>query len=746
MIGVSQLPEELAAPINALSGGPGGNTPSPNPLAGAPSSPQPSDAGAPDSLSGGLPIRPMAPNTEVTSPEKPLTFGEKLGRAADTLGIPANQPGGWAKSLVGAAQSVLAGVGNIGKVPEGAGGLYGVGKVMQYQQEQKAQQQARQDKLNQQAVENKIAQQRADDEHNAALGLDPKSKAMIGHENAQMVYEQTLTHQIGDAEIQRSVDDGTKLFNNLTSGENPAPVIAKDLTSGELQTQLAQNKINPTEVHAYPTGRKVVGEDKDGNPITQTTYSVAGNVPSKKIDAQTASFLNKYLPGQNIQEGQELTGAQFGTLTQQASSVAAATAARNKTIEDAGGDAKKLEEVNLGPEWNNALANAKNDPFRALTNLENNPTVKQKYPNLASDVMQAYGGPKEWESMRENRVKDAIEQQKVNQEKVTEAGSIIPDDVKAKIANLKPDQQAVLNKYPNEAGAIMAVALGPGDLDFDKIFPVRLTKGAPGINAQTAINAIKAINPNWSEQQYKQMGTAFKDITTGPIGKQVSQYNNVLKHAAILQDTLDNSSRAKNPRFLNTAINAVQTQGWGDEATKINTEVTAVKDEYEGLMNAGYKPSDTEQQIYNQIVNGSATLGQVKTFNKAVGAVGAVRFEGLNDQYKRLSGQNVPGMLTKDTMDAARRLNLDSDTMRRLSSLDVGGSIFHNPDWKPASQTDIQQQTDNQQAQKVAQQAAAVAALPPTVVSRLKEGVKTTLGNGQVWTLQNGKPVLYQGQ
>jgi hypothetical protein len=39
---------------------------------------------------------------------------------------------------------------------------------------------------------------------------------------------------------------------------------------------------------------------------------------------------------------------------------------------------------------------------------------------------------------------------------------------------------------------------------------------------------------------------------------------------------------------------------------------------------------------------------------------------------------------------------------------------------------------------------AAAAQLPPQAAAQLKEGMHTTFGNGQIWTLQNGKPVRVQ--
>jgi hypothetical protein len=251
------------------------------------------------------------------------------------------------------------------------------------------------------------------------------------------------------------------------------------------------------------------------------------------------------------------------------------------------------------------------------------------------------------------------------------------------------------------------------------------------------VSVIRAINPNWSEQQYNSMHNAYKDITQGKDGIQVGQYNNVLQHAAGLQDVMEESARGKNPAFLNTAINALQSKGWGAEAAKINTEVESVKGEYELLMNAGYKPSESEQAIYGKIVNGSATPGQIGAFTKAVGSVGAVRLEQINEQYKRIAGQNLPGILTTETVDAAKHLNLDGQAMRRLGTLNVGGTIFHNPNWKPSTASEIQMAENNKQGQKVGADAAAQVTAPQgaTALVHSPDG-KTVIGH-----VVNGKYV-----
>ena len=104
---------------------------------------------------------PTIPGSGATTPTPPEIntnpTGNPLGTMPSEINIPAPHaaaaqgmiealqksdggPAGWAQAAISGVTgmaSSLAGVGNIGKVPAGAGPLYGIGKVMQYNQEQK---------------------------------------------------------------------------------------------------------------------------------------------------------------------------------------------------------------------------------------------------------------------------------------------------------------------------------------------------------------------------------------------------------------------------------------------------------------------------------------------------------------------------------------------------------------------------------------------------------------------------------
>jgi hypothetical protein len=765
---LSQAPsplQEAAAPAavpSALS------TPSVNPLATptAPATPlpipmRPAGQLGTEQEAPQMPLESTIPGSR-TSVEAPLSFAQKIARAADKLAIP-NKPGGWAVNLVGAAQHALSGVQDTlgdaataaGQARPGEGALAAIGHI----------QNAKNARIQ--------AQQKAQTD-------DQRDQALIAKTNVDTHMQETLLHSLkgkmADAANDAAISNGKVVFDALTQGDTDhgvpgAPVIARDISEAQAMNALSQKDAqgnptwNPAKESLQATGKEPVYEngkqklDEDGNPMWAKRYSIVG-VPARiSLGPEQVKFLtdNHVLKsdGKPWDAGQEMDGAIALSQFQQAhnnhaleekqkdEATAAGLAEQTRDQKQASLDAID----NLGNDFFHVVAQADGHlsrirDFVTGKHMIPDPTGKnpkgivdpksadfaKNHPTAEQDIINWQGGLDRYNTVADNQNKEDLaartlaEKERHDQEsedekrakdladKVTDVGGVLTDDMKAQMAALPPDRRAVLDKYPTKAGSLLAVALGPGDIDFKSIYSMRPTKGSNDLSAQNALNAILAINPNWSEQQYGRMHEAYKDITQGKEGIQVGQYNNVLQHAAGLQDVMDESARGKTPAFLNTAINALESKGWGAEAAKINTEVEAVKGEYELLMSAGYKPSEAEQAVYNKIANGSATPGQIGAFTKTVGSVGAVRLEQINEQYKRIAGRNLPGILTQETVDAAKHLNLDSTAMRRLGTLDVGDTIFHNQNYKAPTPTQVQQKDHEKLGQQIAADAAQQAA------------------------------------
>jgi hypothetical protein len=227
----------------------------------------------------------------------PMSFGQKLAAAADKLGVPAG-PGGWARSIVAAGMAALGDVSAIGTVPEGAGALYGIGKVMAAQTARREEQRREAVKEKQQVFEN-ARQMTADERADQAwemqnkmqfLNLQQKRRDM---DSSSRKEEDDLNQRMFKSALE---NDGVETDSNLTGSQ------IRDLT----QKNGVDYFVGKTP---YITGRApVIGPDgksfyKDGVLQTQPTYSfVQGGQPTK-VDDKLEVDIKKYAPELKITAG-----------------------------------------------------------------------------------------------------------------------------------------------------------------------------------------------------------------------------------------------------------------------------------------------------------------------------------------------------------------------------------------------------------------------------------------------------------
>lgn len=305
-----------------------------------------------------------------------------------------NAPGAWAKSLIGGVQSALANVGNIGEVPNGAGPLYGIGKVLQGQQQQKAQ-------ASQNARADALAQSEVERNHQLTL-----------NEQANMYHQQLVDHITGNTRLEDNAKVGQKMLSDVTSGPDAAPIIAKDVPFSDIQNRLAKGEINSANDHVLHTGNEQVGEDKDGNPIYQARYTVVGDRPNVDVPVSKdfADRYNKVFPSDSpLQEGTKVPYRTWFGKEQDITNAESAQAARDKATaditktEDEIGLQKEYHSFGQSPDWLNALAASNGDEHKALQAMTANPSIAAKYPNLAKDAINYYGGDKVWDDLGKQR-------------------------------------------------------------------------------------------------------------------------------------------------------------------------------------------------------------------------------------------------------------------------------------------------------------------------------------------------------
>ena len=631
----------------------------------------------------------------------PGSFGAKLGRALDkpenaipltAAGKPV--PGSWAKSLVGAAQGVLANLGDVpsDKAPVGAGTIAGVTKTIANHNERMAQQRAVEAQQKQRDIENARADRRETLE-------EQKAKLDMTEANLRMHNEQRLAHQ---ADVVPMIEQGKRTVATLTNPDSPrqAPVAGRDLTYAQIQQGVVDGKWNLHDFTAYPTGQNF----KEGAEPT-TTYTLlnaTGKVKlddSNKDDASVIKFINDNHGAEKpILSGQDLTFAQFNQIYQNASDVAAATASRNKTLMDnklmTAKQVKDLEPSLLGqnPMWVKAIADAKGDPVRAYEKISQNPDMMAKFPNLAEDLKVDYP---EFDKLTEMREAERIKLQEKAAEDAHNISAVpMTDEMKANINSLPADKKAVLAgvQDQNLQATLYTLGLNDGTMDIDKIFPNRTYKGGQTMTLQSAIGVIKQLNPAFSEQNYRAMSKELASTLPGTKkGDAIEQYNNVLQHSAELQDTMLAIGSNRPAKFYNTALNKMEKEGWGTDPARIAAALEPLKSEFELLMSGGYKPSEEMQAAYNTIINPASTPGQMGAAMKKMAATGAIRLQNMDETYRSLSGKHIPNLLRPDAKLAAQHLGLeaaDPATWSRLVSLDSGGRVFTPgipPENKPAA-------------------------------------------------------------
>jgi hypothetical protein len=558
---------------------------------------------------------------------------------------------------------------------------------------------------------------------------DTRDKLLNAYTVAQTLATTRTMMRLDDDAQQKYIDREKAAYQSALGDHEPVEG-ETNLTPDEVKAAIASGKIDPAKMTPYVNGSKQALINGKMQEVPTTSW-LDNSEKETKVDEATAAHLARW--GQTIPAGTMVPQNVLDSAVKKATAAATmqdlleqtddkVLSDHSKLVSDEASSALRSDQALVTHYVGTHLSKFGDDPYLTLGSLADQKDPKTNQPTLEAQAAQrilAHFDPKELDTHRHNVIEERISQQNANikaaEGPVSAAGGIMTDAMKAQIGALSKDKQAVISKYPAETqGALLAVAFGAGDVDFDKVFPARGGTRASGalLPAQTALGVLKQLNPNWSQQQYRLTTKAYADVTTGKLGNAIGQYNNVLQHGSEAQDVMENTWRSANPAVLNRPLNWIESHGWGTEAAKVQASLEPVKDEFSLLLSAGYKPSELEQKSYDSIFNPASTPSQIEAALKIVGSVGAIRLQNINQQYKRISGQDIPGILTKDSMEAAKHLNLDPDSLARLGKLNVGDTLFHNPNWKPASPAQVQKQDQDQKSQQAAKNAAIAAAAP----------------------------------
>jgi hypothetical protein len=564
-------------------------------------------------------------------PEPKLSFGEQMAREADKLSFnaPTNPdgtpvPGTFSRMLVGAAMRTLGGASKIaegvgaslgdaaiGKVPAGAGALYGINQTMANRNArlaaQKQQQKDNDMKDKEFALRSGVAQAQMD-----------SAKAELAHTNAQTVFEQMQIHQLGEKAINDSVAQGKQAVAAMRSAHIQGTVAQEGLDSDQLAAMIKSGAVDPTRQTVFPTDRRPAGENEDGTQKYRTTYSVVNPPPRVKLTQDDADFLAKWRPNDPpIPAGSEMSGITLNTMWQDASNNQVATLSRNKTLADqkiaTDEQNRKLEVVDLGPEWNNALATHGGNPVAARQALFSDPETVKKYPHLADDIVTAYGGQERWDKAIAEKQKAAIESlPKTPEETVARevaarqayAANSTPENKQA-LADATDMRQSFYSAQSAQKRADALAAEGdPNEaaklLVNGTVAPNQLVSSRKPEFAQAAFTAAAKLKPGWSAQKADadfKIASSPNNTTFFGSANSLLDSGGTLDQLSARHDALGNS---KLPVW-NNAADLAAFQAGTPELAAFKQSVLGVADDYAKVMGGGVGSDSARNEIVKSL-------------------------------------------------------------------------------------------------------------------------------------------------
>lgn len=481
-----------------------------------------------DILSGGSQQPEQQPETEAPEPDPsmagalsddsattvlPPSFGQKVAQSANDLAEQqtpqqAARPSSWARTLVGGVMDALSGF--------VAGG--GAGQAAAKNQQELL---ARNDRLKQQAIENRQKQQQMSREEAIA-------RATIAHENAATVYDEMNAATLSYKNQALGVETGKSMLKPYIDAGTP--ILAEGLDNVAANNLIREKKLSPTQQHGFPTGQVPVlgpdGEpltDKAGNPVMRNTYTVIGDVPKITFDEANSKLVSENTP-YKIPPGSTMSGIVGGTILQNAKSTQTARMLADEQLEKAGIEKTKTDidrdALAFAPTWNRAMAKAGQNVRAALTHVETDKDISQRYPNAAALVANIYGGQKNLDEVEDQQETERQKQQELNDKEATKddwTGNPKAQTPQEFISSLSPEQQDILK-----------------DIHSGQIVPERLSyllARNPGI-----IEALAKGYPDIDTTKLQGYPKLYNEFHSGDIAKQLANGGTVLKHLKELND------------------------------------------------------------------------------------------------------------------------------------------------------------------------------------------------------------------
>jgi hypothetical protein len=227
-------------------------------------------------------------------------------------------------------------------------------------------------------------------------------------------------------------------------------------------------------------------------------------------------------------------------------------------------------------------------------------------------------------------------------------------------------------------------------------------------------------------QDFTGAGRAVNSFAAGPLGNQARSINNVTGHIQLMENLF--TGLQNGDVQITNKLGAQWKKAFGSEVpTDIQTASSFIGPELTKILssNGSTGTAEERQEFSNTAANlansPEQTQGAISTLKNMLGR----QLTDMAMQYHGATGRS----------DFAKRY-VAPDVAQYLEVAPEGGPP-QAPNGAPAP-------ASTSPAISASPAGGNAGALPPQALAQLKDGLHTTFGNGQVWTLSNGKPVRVQ--
>lgn len=230
------------------------------------------------------------------------------------------------------------------------------------------------------------------------------------------------------------------------------------------------------------------------------------------------------------------------------------------------------------------------------------------------------------------------------------------------LSQLSPEGQTVLrNLPPAQQSALLQYAAGKLPGTTYSSFP---RKGTGQISKSQADGLAAIINPNFSAHLYDDVQKAHNEISSQKGRDGLISFGQFLRHASDAVDVSNNFMRTGSP-LVNKPMNYLKKNAAGNpDVGRLQTAITAAKDEWGTFIKNGHAMTADEASNLRTLIDENSTPTMVLGALNIMGRQAVDRLDEINSSYKRITGEDVPGIVDEATKQAAGKLGVGEGLAR----------------------------------------------------------------------------------